>query len=88
MDSVEIPWNKAPFPWEAQGLSHAPLIPAGFRSFLRNPVDSGGIKFGPETSQNDIPVDEYSCGIMSFLFSSRNGQKGMYQERNDRNRHC
>ena len=28
------------------GLYSAPLIPAGIRSFLRNPVDSGGMKFG------------------------------------------
>jgi hypothetical protein len=28
------------------------------------PVDSGGIKFGPETSQNDILVDEYSSRMM------------------------
>jgi hypothetical protein len=51
------------------------------------PVDSRGIKFGPETSQNDIPVDEYCSGMMSFLISSWNGQKGMHQERNDRNTH-
>ena len=29
-----------------RGLYSAPLIPAGIRSFLRNPVDSGGMKFG------------------------------------------
>ena len=34
-------------------LIDAPLIPARFRSFLRNPVESGGIKFGRDTSQND-----------------------------------
>ena len=27
------------------GLYSAPLIPAGIRSFLRNPVDSGGMNF-------------------------------------------
>ena len=27
-------------------LYSAPLIPAGIRSFLQNPVDSGGMKFG------------------------------------------
>jgi len=73
------------------GLNHAPLIPAGFRSFLRNPAESRGIKIGPEPSQNDIPGDEYSGGMVSFLISSRNGprngQKGMHQERNDRNTH-
>ena len=33
------------------GLSDALHIPAGFRSFLRIPVDSGGIKFGRDISQ-------------------------------------
>jgi hypothetical protein len=33
------------FPGPFQGLSDALQIPAGFRSFLRIPVDSGGIKF-------------------------------------------
>ena len=47
-----------------RALIDAPLIPAGFRSFLRNPVESGGIKFGRDTSQNDILGDEYSCGMM------------------------
>ncbi|KIJ92331.1 hypothetical protein K443DRAFT_52497, partial [Laccaria amethystina LaAM-08-1] len=28
------------------GLYSSPLIPAGIRSFLRNPPDSGGMKFG------------------------------------------
>jgi len=73
------------------GLNHAPLIPAGFQSFLRNPAESRGIKIGPEPSQNDILGDEYSGGMVSFLISSRNGprngQKGMHQERNDRNTH-
>jgi hypothetical protein len=73
------------------GLYHAPLIPAGFRSFLQNPAESRGIKFGPETSQNHIPGDEYSSGMMSFLISGRNGprngQKGMHKEWNDRNTH-
>ncbi|EDR11753.1 uncharacterized protein LACBIDRAFT_323917 [Laccaria bicolor S238N-H82] len=32
----------------AGGLISAPLIPAGIRSFLRIPVDSGGMKFGRE----------------------------------------
>ncbi|EDR03928.1 uncharacterized protein LACBIDRAFT_306615 [Laccaria bicolor S238N-H82] len=31
-----------------RGLISAPLIPAGFRSFLRIPVDSGGMKFSRE----------------------------------------
>ena len=70
-------------------LIDAPLIPAGFRSFLRNPVESGGIKIGRDTSQNDIPGDEYSGGMMSFLIGRRNGpqngQKGMQPECNDRN---
>jgi hypothetical protein len=54
-------------------------------------VESGGIKIGPEPSQNVILRDNYSSGMMSFLISSRNGprngQKGMHQERNDRNTH-
>jgi len=75
----------------AQGLNHAPLIPAGFQSFLWNPVESGGIKIGPEPSQNDILGDKYSSGMMLFLIGSQNGpwngQKGMHQERNDQNTH-
>ena len=74
-----------------QALIDAPLIPAGFRSFLWNPVKSGGIKFGRDTSQNDIPGDKYSCGMRSFLISRRNGprngQKGMQPECNNRNRY-
>jgi len=54
-------------------------------------VESGGIKIGPEPSQNDIPGDEYSGRMVSFLISSRNGprngQKGMHQEWNDQNTH-
>ena len=72
-------------------LIDAPLIPARFRSFLRNPVESGGIKFGRDTSQNDIPWDTNSSGMMSFLISRqngpRNGQKGMQPECNNRNRY-
>ena len=68
----------------AGALIDAPLIPAGFWSFLRNPVEFGGIKFGRDTSQNDIPGDKYSSRMMSFLIShqngSRNGQKGMQPE--------
>ena len=74
---------------KAGALIDAPLIPAGFRSFLRNPVEFIGIKFGRDTSQNDIPGDEYSCGMRSFLISHRNGprngQKGMQPECNNRN---
>ena len=73
-----------------QALIDAPLIPAGFRSFLRNPVESGGIKFGRDTSQNDILGDRYSSGMMSFWISRRNGprngQKGMQLECNNWNR--
>ena len=36
------PWSW----WSLGGLSDAPVIPAGIRSFLRNPVESSGIKFG------------------------------------------
>ena len=65
-------------------LINAPLIPAGFWSFLQNPVESSGIKFGRKTSQNVIPGDEYSCEMRSFLISCRNGpwngQKGMQPE--------
>ena len=39
---------------EARALINAPLIPAGFRSFLWNPVESRGIKFGRDNSQNHI----------------------------------
>jgi len=74
-----------------RGLNHAPLIPARFQSFLRNLAESRGIKIGPEPSQNDIPGDEYSSRMVSFLISSqngpRNGQKGMHQEWNDWNTH-
>ena len=70
---------------EIGALINAPLIPAGFWSFLRNPVESGGIKFGRDTSQNDIPGDKYSGGMMSFLISHWNGQKGMVLECNNRN---
>ena len=70
-------------------LIDAPLIPAGFRSFLQNLVESGGIKFGRDTSQNNIPGDEYSCGMLSFLVSRwngpQNGQKGMQPECKNRN---
>src|SRR6266702_4066319 len=34
------------------GLYHVPQIPAGFQSFQRIPVDSGGIKNGREASQH------------------------------------
>ena len=37
---------------DSRGLSHALHIPAGFRSFLRILVDSGGIKFGRDICQN------------------------------------
>ncbi|EDR05191.1 uncharacterized protein LACBIDRAFT_330008 [Laccaria bicolor S238N-H82] len=77
--------------YAVRGLYHAPLIPAGFWSFLWNPAESRGIKFGRDTSQNDIPGDKYSSGMMSFLISSRNGprngQKGMTPECNDWNLH-
>ena len=70
-------------------LIDAPLIPARFWSFLQNPAESRGIKFGRDTSQNVIPGDKYSSGMMSFLISRRNGprngQKGMQPECNDRN---
>ena len=68
-----------------QALIDAPLIPAGFRWFLRNPVECGGIKFGRDTSQNDIPGDEYSSGMMSFQISRQNGQKEMVPECNNQN---
>jgi len=50
-------------------------------------VESGGIKIGPEPSQNDILGDKYSSGMMSFLIGSQNGQRGMHQEWNDWNTH-
>ena len=56
------------------------LISAGFWSFLQNPVESRGIKFGRDTSQNDILGDKNSSRMMSFLISHWNGQKGMEPE--------
>ena len=37
---------------KTRGLYHAPVIPARIRSFLWNPVDSGGIIFGRAPCQN------------------------------------
>ena len=34
-----------------RGLYPPPVIPAGIRSFLRNPAESGGIKFGRQFCQ-------------------------------------
>ena len=80
---MESMWN-VPF---HGALINAPLIPAGFQSFLQNLVESRGINFGRHTSQNDIPGDKYSSGMMSFQISCRNGpwngQKGMQLECND-----
>ena len=81
-----------PLIWDKLGaLIDAPLIPAGFRSFLQNPVESGGIKFGRDTSQNDILGDTNSSGMMSSLISRRNGprngQTGMQPECNNWNRY-
>ena len=70
-------------------LIDASLIPAGFWSFLQNLVESGGIKFGRDTSQNDFPGDEDSCRMRSFLISHQNSlwneQKGMQPQSNNRN---
>ena len=58
-----------------RGLYHAPVIPAGFRSFLRIPVDSGGIKFGGGPCQISIPGTPYSGGIELFRNLDRNGPR-------------
>ena len=89
-DGIKLNGRPGKNKWGVGGaLIDAPLIPAGFQSFLRNLVESGGIKFGRDTSQNDIPGDEYSCGMRSFLISCRNGprngQKGMQLECKNQN---
>ena len=55
-----------------RGIYSAPLIPAVIWSFLWNPVDSRGMKFGRRPAIFIIPVPDHSSGIWVFWNWARN----------------
>ena len=59
-----------------QGLYHAPVSPAGIRSFLWNPAESGGIIFGR------VPCQNYHSGDHLFQQNRAIPELGLEWTRN------